>query len=311
MDIPVSFLVVTYNQEKYVEEALVSALNQDYPCLEIVISDDGSSDGTWSVIKKTVGSYYGPHKIIIRRNEINSGLATNFNNGLKECSGELIVVQAGDDISESNRVQKLVELWIKNNKKPDLLYSNIKRINMHGELIRVDDHIHVIPSIEEIKDGSFYIAGGMAAAYTKRLFDKYGLLAPEVKTEDYVLSFRALLAGGIAFDPEALLKYRIHDESTMGLRSLEHDKYLKLSKYARAKIAESEDRYKSWVLSGHHAPFFEYKLKRAVLTARIEFTIISDSFLKKQFALIQALLTLRISCVFIYFQSLLRKPNLN
>lgn len=274
MDVPVSFLVLTYNQEKYVEEAVVSALNQDYPFLEIVITDDGSSDGTWSVIKKTVDSYYGPHKILIRRNQTNSGLATNFNNGMKECTGELIVVQAGDDISEPNRVSKLVKLWRDNNFLPDLLYSEIARMTDAGDIVSIDTYTPKMPTFSEIKDGRFFIAGGMSAAYTRRLFEKFGPLPDNTATEDYVLTFRAILMGGLAHHLDPLVKYRIHQKSIMGQR-LKLDKYTSAVKSAYAAKAESWDRVRSWDISGHKDYFYRWKLIRSYFSASV-FKILVD-----------------------------------
>lgn len=268
MDIPVTFLVLTYNQEKYVEEAVVSALNQDYACLEIIISDDGSSDGTWDLIKKTVDSYTGRHEVLIRRNEINSGLATNFNNGIKSCRGEVIVVQAGDDISEPNRVKKLLKLWQEKNYLPDLLYSEIARMTQAGNIISIDTNTPRIPTVAELKEDQFFIAGGMSAAYTRRLFDKFGPLPERTATEDYVLTFRAILMGGIAHHPDPLVKYRIHEKSIMGQRRTQ-DKYTNAVKYASAAKSESWDRVRSWDISGHKDLFYRWKLLRYYFSASI------------------------------------------
>ena len=64
----ISCLVVTYNQEQWVEEAVQSLLNQTWPSLEIVCSDDASSDGTWSILQRLAANYTGPHRLILRRN---------------------------------------------------------------------------------------------------------------------------------------------------------------------------------------------------------------------------------------------------
>ena len=54
----VSLLVFSYNQFKYIEDAIHSALNQDYCNLEIIISDDCSNDGTFDLVKNLVSNYY-------------------------------------------------------------------------------------------------------------------------------------------------------------------------------------------------------------------------------------------------------------
>ncbi|MFZ9020596.1 MAG: glycosyltransferase family 2 protein, partial [Paracoccaceae bacterium] len=59
----VSFLILTYNQVDFVENALSGAFSQTYSPLEIVISDDASTDGTREKIKEMVAQYSGPHSV--------------------------------------------------------------------------------------------------------------------------------------------------------------------------------------------------------------------------------------------------------
>lgn len=267
--VSVSLLLITYQQERYIEEALQSTLSQDYSGLQVVVSDDASTDGTWEIIQKITASYKGQHQVIIRRNESNRGMAANFNEGLKCCSSELIVVQAGDDISESYRVSSLVKLWVKERKKPDMLYSNVTWINDDGSVIKVDKSNNVPPGVDEIKRGRFYIAGGMAAAYSKRLFGKFGYISEAVRTEDYVLTFRAIISGGVAFEPAALLRYRQHAQSEMASRRELSVQYQKSLVYSAAEVAEAEDRYRSWIISQHSGFIYKIKLKKAFISARL------------------------------------------
>lgn len=275
--VSVSLLLISYQQKKYIEEALQSTLSQDYSGLQVVVSDDASTDGTWEIIQKIAASHKGQHQVIIRRNETNRGLAANFNEGLKCCSGELIVVQAGDDISESNRVSSLVKLWVKERKKPDMLYSNVIWINDDGSVIKVDKSNHVIPSVDEMKRGRFYIAGGMAAAYSKRLFSKFGYISEAVRTEDYVLTFRAIISGGVAFEPAALLRYRQHAQSEMAIRRELSVQYQRSLICSAAKVAEAEDRYRSWIISQHSGFIYKIKLKKALIGARLNHQSLSGT----------------------------------
>ena len=68
-----SLLIITYNQEDYIRETLEGAFSQNYSPLEIVISDDNSTDGNFSIIKDMVSEYAGPHTIIINQNSQNLG----------------------------------------------------------------------------------------------------------------------------------------------------------------------------------------------------------------------------------------------
>lgn len=92
----VSILIISYNQKDYVAEALESAINQDYENLEVVISDDGSTDGTAEIIAEWQFRY--PKRLIALLNRDNVGITRNTNRGLHACTGDFIAFQGGDDI---------------------------------------------------------------------------------------------------------------------------------------------------------------------------------------------------------------------
>ena len=75
-----SFLMICYNQELYVREALTSVLQQDLADeqLEIIVSDDCSQDKTYAIVQEVASSYHGPHRLILHRNDHNVGIGANF-----------------------------------------------------------------------------------------------------------------------------------------------------------------------------------------------------------------------------------------
>ena len=92
----VSIHVLSYNQERYIAEALESAVSQDYPNLEVVVSDDGSTDRTVAIIRDVQSAH--PGKIVALLNATNAGLTINANKALRACSGDYIAFLGGDDI---------------------------------------------------------------------------------------------------------------------------------------------------------------------------------------------------------------------
>lgn len=97
MDMPrFSFLLISYNQENYIEEALQSAFDQDYPNLEIVVCDDCSQDRTFELASRMVEAYRGPHRVILHRNERNLGIGANFQQAYELSTGDWLFMAAGD-----------------------------------------------------------------------------------------------------------------------------------------------------------------------------------------------------------------------
>src|SRR5258707_3138377 len=88
----ITALLDTYNHEKYIEQALVSVLEQGFsaPELEIVVVDDGSTDGTPGIVGK-----FGPRVKHVRKK--GGGQASAFNAGFAEARGEIVAFLDGDD----------------------------------------------------------------------------------------------------------------------------------------------------------------------------------------------------------------------
>ena len=87
-----SVLIDTYNHERFIEQAIVSVLEQDFPASdrEIVVVDDGSTDGTAEIVRKFEPQVRYLHKQ-------NGGQGSAFNAGIPECRGEVVSFLDGDD----------------------------------------------------------------------------------------------------------------------------------------------------------------------------------------------------------------------
>ena len=116
----VSFCITCYNQERYIVDTLNAALKQTYRPLEIVISDDCSSDGTNEVIQSHVEMYRkngGDIPIVYNRNLKNLGNLGNWLLFGGLAHGELLVKADGDDYSLPERCAKIVEAWTRNGRR--------------------------------------------------------------------------------------------------------------------------------------------------------------------------------------------------
>jgi len=94
----VSFIVITYNSSKFIIDTLESARLQTYPELELVISDDASSDNTVALCEEWLRenkNRFAGTKIIT--SPVNTGITGNYNRGIKAAAGRWIKPLAGDD----------------------------------------------------------------------------------------------------------------------------------------------------------------------------------------------------------------------
>ncbi|RMH41572.1 MAG: glycosyltransferase [Gammaproteobacteria bacterium] len=130
----VSVLVITHNQEKYIREALESALEQDYPNLEVVVADDASNDNTPAIIHELAYRY--PQRLKPVFNQANLGITANSNIGLRACSGEFIAFMGGDDVLLPGKITRQVS-WFAQDDRRVLCGHDVEWINSSGEPIGI------------------------------------------------------------------------------------------------------------------------------------------------------------------------------
>jgi glycosyltransferase involved in cell wall biosynthesis len=204
----VTFAVLAYNQEAFVRKAVEGALAQTYSPLEIVLSDDCSSDRTFEVMREATADYAGPHTVLLRRNHTNRGIGGHINALMRLTRGDLIVVSAGDDISMPRRVERMVTTWLSEGGRADLLCSGYVSMSNTGVALGTRSACDMSLLTPERMARSGHGVLGATMAWTSRLWRTFGDLAPDVVNEDQVLSFRAILCGGIRSINEPLVQYR-------------------------------------------------------------------------------------------------------
>lgn len=99
----ISVVMITYNHEKFIAEAIDSILSQTFSDFELIIVDDGSSDKTKKIIQE-----YDDSRIIILEQK-NSGPSIALNSGINKSRGEFIAFMSGDDVSLPNRLMTQIE----------------------------------------------------------------------------------------------------------------------------------------------------------------------------------------------------------
>lgn len=242
--LPATIYVMAYNQERYVHMAVASALAQDYPALEVVLSDDASTDRTFDIMKEAVADYDGPHKVVLNRNPENLGICRHINRIFELSSGELVVQNAGDDISDPNRVSTLMAAWRAADQRPLTIYSRAQIIDETGkavEMTRQSSHLAETATTEEILTHGI-IALGATCAWSRRLHEKFGPLPEGLLVEDLLTTFRSSLDGGVAFVDLPLVGWRTGGLSWRGRHSPGHE-----------ALFGTELTYAKWRLASYRA----------------------------------------------------------
>lgn len=204
----VSVLLIAYNQERVIGDAVRSVLAQTWQPTEIIISDDCSRDGTYAAIEAAVRGYTGPHRVITRRNAANEGISAHLSRLAGMAHGELLFVAAGDDLSAPDRCERVVQCWLAHDRQPDLIATDLTSIDHTGdarELIMPDDLSRY--RIDDWFEKRPFLVGA-AHTWSRRLFERFGPMLPGTAAEDQIMTFRAIVTGGAMSLHEPLVRYR-------------------------------------------------------------------------------------------------------
>jgi len=205
----VSFCVKSYNQRRYLRAALEGAMAQTYRPLEIVVSDDCSTDGSWEDIQSFFAARPAPAgvTVVLNRNERNLG---NLGNWEKICGlahGELLVKADGDDVSLSDRTLKIAEAWAAEGMASFAVCHSGWQIGPRGE------------GYGRMRRVTADWPLGAAMAYSPELFRRFPKVGTDYERcmDDEVYTRRARMLGKVLEMPDRLVKYRLGVGATSSL----------------------------------------------------------------------------------------------
>ena len=213
MDKPRFTLLITcYNFENFIREAVESALAQTYEPLDIIVSDDCSTDRSWEVIQETVAAYKGPHHVILNHNEKNLGFALNLNKSYGMARTDWVLNQSGDDISLPTRVEEYAR-FIESNSKLRCVGAWYEEMDVTG---KTRPPRFAQPTAAQLSRSLIPSIIGVVPAYHMDVFRIFGPLGGQVWNEDAVLVLRAKLIGEVGLVEKKLVRYRFHDANMGG-----------------------------------------------------------------------------------------------
>lgn len=215
----ISIFIPVYNSEKYLSETLDSLLAQTFQDFEIVIADDGSTDGSLDIAR----SYEARDKRIKVLSSPHSGEVITRNEAIKYTNpnSKYLLNHDSDDISLPTKLEKLVKYLE--------TYSEIAIVGCFAEYFDDEGNYKGQPSIEwkpeRIREtfGELNSMVNSAALIRREVFKKIGLYREDMRgIDDYDFFSRALITGfNLANIPEVLHKIRLHPSSIGSKRQKE------------------------------------------------------------------------------------------
>ncbi len=157
----VSVIVPVFNGERFIREAVDAILAQNYPAIEIIVINDGSTDNTKDIIKQL------PAEIRCLSQE-NLGPAATRNRGINEAMGKYIAFLDVDDLWPKNNLNKLVEELLRN--------KDIDIVHGYAQLAHYNDVTHEYEYRGNPAESFPYYIG--AALYRRSVFTEVGLFDP-------------------------------------------------------------------------------------------------------------------------------------
>ena len=220
----VSVAMATYNGEKYIATQLKTIVNQTYSNIEIVITDDASSDNTVQLIKDFQQKY---NFIKLFVNTVNDGVTKTFENSFKNAAGDFIAISDQDDIWELNKIETLLSQL----ENEDAIYSNSLLVDKDGQSLNKDFKSLMV--LKSYYDGSPFLIGNCVPGHTilmKADFVKNILPIPAEIMFDRWISFCAAGNNGIKYVDMLLVHYRQHESNAIGVGKSKNKKTRKTKK---------------------------------------------------------------------------------
>lgn len=215
----VSVAIITYNQKEFLKEAIESVLMQNYEPLEIIVGDDGSTDGTHELLLNYKKLH--PNKFILHLGNKNIGVTNNANLVHEKCTGKYIAWLGGDDIMLPTKINKQVE-FLENEPLYNIVYHNL---DVFESL--TDKHLYFYNKPGEkfsgnqtmlIKHGTFN--GACSSMFRRSAAAKPAFNPSLPVASDWLYSINHLSNGRkIGFIDEVLGRYRRHHNNVSNIFS--------------------------------------------------------------------------------------------
>jgi glycosyltransferase involved in cell wall biosynthesis len=254
-DLPlVSIIITSYNRAGLISKAVESALSQDYPNLEIIISDNCSTDGSDDVIRK----YINDPRVKYNRNKENIGMLPNFRKATYELSkGEYLTYISSDDYLISNSFVSDAIAITQRNKNIGLVYGRMCYMNtVNGVLWEMPETPYFLKETWDGKEVFFesmrtVLFSWGACLLSRAEMIKVGALEKELYNSDLDANYKIMLETNIGFVNKLCYWQLGHDDNSgypanakLIIQSL--DCFENVAAYALTKMPDKNEEVEKW-----------------------------------------------------------------
>lgn len=223
----VSFIVPCRDKAGFVANTVKSVLDQTYSPMEIILSDQGSVDGTFDIIKNLADSYTGPNVIrVLQCQDADYGGMAGLNQHLNwihtQIDSDIVIMCSADDLNHADRAKYTVEAFEQQNPSyvgtcvqycdADLQFrGEITAYSQDGKFVEEDGWVDPAKSVNEL------IGSSASSAWARDLWDKYAPLRG-IESQDMLLPIVATMERGLWWIAKPLHCYIRHaDLNNTGL----------------------------------------------------------------------------------------------
>lgn len=261
MEDVVDILLTTYNTNlEYLKKQIDSILNQTYKNINLIISDD---DSTNKEVQKILKEYESKDlRIILYIQEKNLGYNKNFEYLLKQSKADYIMFSDHDDVWYPEKVEK--SLKVLKEKNVDMVYCNCHQINENGEIIKENYFKYKnVPLINKYSKLALSrcVGIGCSQIITKDVINRMIPFTDQVIAHDWLASFISNELKGMAYIEEPLFGYRLHNSNVFGGRSL----------------AQNLDRWKSEYGKSYNS-YLKYRKEKVIDKAYLDGAIMEKQY---------------------------------
>lgn len=200
----ISVCIASYNGENFIEAQLRSILVQLSDQDEVIVSDDGSSDKTVSIVQR-----FNDKRIRLFHHLEDKGIKENFENALKQARGKFVFLADQDDVWEKEKV-RIMTAYLRDY---DLVVSDCSIVDLNGNTL-LDSFYDLRRSgsgiLKNIRKNTYL---GCCMAFRKKILDKALPIPATVPMHDWWIGLVAELVGTSFFCPEKLVRYRRHEKN--------------------------------------------------------------------------------------------------